>query len=189
MRSKSGGPDAIFQGSSPSGLAQDVLISPTTSCEDIANCCPPGSSLETPRPRFYWELLTEAVSAWMAPYIQTPTRKAGVQMSWLSSWVSDSPCRFWICQTLHNHENKFLKIPVYLCIYLPTYPSSIYQETGKKDRECCNLSMVLYITRILPALWTSEIPLPFMNKVFMPKDQRDQKTFPVYLKLQTVLPK
>lgn len=136
----------------------------------LANFCPPGSSLETPRPRFYWELLTEAVSAWMTPYIQTPRRKAGVQMSWLSSWVSNSPCRFWICQTLHNHENKFLKIPAYLCIYLPTYLSSIYRETGKKDRECCYLFMVLYITRILAALWTSEIPLPFMNKVFMHKD-------------------
>ena len=74
----------------------------------LANFCPPGSSLETPRPRFYWELLTEAVSAWMTPYIQTPRRKAGVQMSWLSSWVSNSPCRFWICQTLHNHENKVI---------------------------------------------------------------------------------
>lgn len=123
----------------------------------LAKCCPPGSSLETPCPRFYWELLTEAVSVWMAPCVPTPRRKAGVQMSWLSSWVSNSPCRFWICQTLHNHVNKLLKISVYLSIYLSIYLSVCHLSIWKweKDRKCCNLFLVLYITRILPALWTS----------------------------------
>lgn len=81
----------------------------------LEKCCPPGSSLETPRPRFYWELLTEAVSAWMAPYVQTPRRKAGVQ---------EKPC----CLHIFRHNGPLTSI---LGMVLPASLKSSISDTNQ----------------------------------------------------------